>query len=271
VIARALRPHARRPRRARGLSVLLATLLTAGCAGGRFVRPAGAAAPFPEGVALWEQLSQPCRDVSSAQTQLRVSGQIGRDRFPGLTTGLAVDAGRLAIEARHSSRRIFSLAGDTTEAVLLDHMQGRVVRGAAADIVEALVGVRLTPERLLAVLSGCVSPRPLATAADRIGALARLTTADSTIYLTQQGGQWRLRAAEFGDIVADYRRVDVGRPLEVELRSGLDIRLTVRVIEFVRNPQLPAGLFRLAVPDTFTPTSVETLRTDGPLAQRAPR
>ena len=123
-------------------------------------------------------------------------------------------------------------------------MQGRVVHGSAADIVEALVGVRLTPERLLAVLSGCVSPRPLATAADRIGSLVRLTTADSTIYVTQQDGQWRLRAAEFGDIVADYRRVDAGWPREIELRSGPDVRLNVQVIEFVRSPQLPPGLFR---------------------------
>jgi hypothetical protein len=253
-----------------GLTFTLAVLASAGCAGGRFVRPAGASVPFAEARDIWNDLSRPCRSVTSARAELRVSGRVAGQRVPGLTTGLAVDGQRLAIDARLSGRRVFNVAGDLAEVVLLRHLDGRVARGPAADLVDALVGVPLTPPRLLALLSGCVAVDVTVTAADRIGALARLRTPDSVIYLAERNGRWRLVAAEFGDVVADYRRVEDGWPREVELRRNPDVTLMLRVIEFERNPQLSSALFQVQVPASFVEMSLDDLRRDGALGQRAP-
>jgi hypothetical protein len=250
------------------LTLVLA--MSSACAGGRFVRPAGAAVPFPEGADIWATLTRECRGVTMARAELRVSGRVEGQGFPSLTTGLAVDADRLSIVAMAGARRVFSLAGDRASVVLLNHLDGRMTRGAATDVVEALVGVRLAPDRLLAILSGCVAAAPTVTEAERIGTITRIRTADTVIYLSERNGQWRLAAAEFGDVIADYRRVEAGWPREIELRRSDDVTLRLRVIEFERNPQLPPGLFQLQVPDAFVELPLDALRRGGPLGRRGP-
>jgi hypothetical protein len=248
----------------------LVLALSAGCAGGRFVRPSGTAVPFAEGPAVWMELARGCRAVTMVRAELRVSGRVGGQGFPSLTTGLVAGADRLAIEAMAGARRVFTLAGDGSSVVLLNHLDRRTTRGTAADVIDALVGVRLTPDRLLALLSGCVSSETTVTQAERVGATARLRTADSLIYLTERDGRWRLAAGEFGDVMADYRRVEDGWPREVELRRGDDVTLRLRVIEFERNPQVPPAVFQLQVPDTFVEVPLEVLRRDGPLGRHEP-
>lgn len=270
------RPVEWRPRAAAWLrtglvaTLTIATVLLTGCAGGRFVRPTGPSAPFPEGAGVWNTLSRPCRGVTGARAELRVSGRIAGEGFPGLTTGLAVDPDRLAIVATYNTRPIFNLAGDASDVVLLDHMEDRVVRGPAADIVDALVGVRLTPARLLGLLSGCVSASEAVTSSERVGSVARLTTPDTIVYLGERDGEWRLLAAEFGDVTADYRRLNDGWPVEIELRRP-DVRLTLRVIEFERNPQLMPALFRVRIPESYVEAPIETLQAGGPLGRREPQ
>lgn len=228
------------------------------------------AVSFPEGSSVWTELVRPCRGVTMVRAELRVSGRVDGQGFPSLTTGLAVDADRLAIEAVAGPRRVFNLAGDRASVVLLNHLDGRMTRGPAADVVDALVGVRLTPDRLLAVLTGCVSTDAAPVLAERLGTTARIRTADSLIYLVEHHGQWRLAAAEFGDVLADYRRVEDGWPREIELRRGADVTLRLRVIEFERNPQLPPAVFQLQVPDAFVEVPLDALRQGGPLGSREP-
>jgi hypothetical protein len=255
---------------ARLAALMLALAVSAACAGGRFVRPAGTAVPFPEGPAIWMELSRGCRAVAMARAELRVSGRVEGQGFPSLTTGLVADADHLAIQTMAGARPVFTLAGDRASVVLLNHLDRRMTRGAAADVVDALVGVRLQPDRLLALLSGCVSSDATVTLAERVGAAARLRTADSVIYLVERQGQWRLAAADFGDVTADYRRVEDGWPREIELRRGVDVRLRLRVIEFERNPRLSPAVFDLQVPDAFVEVPLETLRQSGPLGRREP-
>lgn len=244
---------------------LLAVAIS-GCAGARFVRPTGTPQPFPEADTVWAALSSGCRAVTSARVQLRVSGRIGGQRIPGLTTGLAVDATRVAIDARAGARRVFSLAGDRSEVVLLRHLDGRMARGPAGDLLDALVGVRLEPARLLAVLSGCVAVDPTFQSGDRVGPYARIQTPDTLIYLAPLDRGWRLAGAEFDGVVADYRRLERGWPGEVELRRP-DVSLRLQVVEFERNPRLPAVVFQLPVPAAFVEMSLDELRRDGPLGQ----
>jgi hypothetical protein len=132
-------------------------------------------------------------------------------------------------------------------------------------VIDALVGIRLEPARLLGILSGCVSSDPVPIDADRIGAYGRVRTADTTVYLRQRDEGWQLAAAEFGDLVVDYRRVESGVPRDIEVRRGAEVSLRLRVIEFDRNPQLPASVFSVRVPESFVDVSVDQLRQNGPL------
>jgi len=217
---------------------------------------------------VWEQLVEQCRPVVLARAELRVSGRVNGEGIPSLTTGVAVDAHRLAIVALVGVQRVFNLAGTADAVVLLNHLEARVTRGSAAEVVEALVGVHLPPLRLLALLSGCVSADTAVTGSDRIGDIVRLRTSDSTIYLRERNGQWRLHAAEFDDITADYRSLANGWPREIEVRRAPEVALRLRVIEFERNPQLPAAAFVLPVPDAYIDMPLDTLRREGPLSRR---
>lgn len=254
------------------LCALFAGLLGSGCAG-RFVRPTGPAIPEPGAVAAWDAIAADCRGVTSTRAELRVSGEVGGSRFPSLTTGLAVSDAGLAIVATYNARSLFHLAGPASDVVLLDHLEQRAFRGPAPAIVEALVGVAIGPDRLLALLTGCVSPRPDAGAGARVGGLLRVDLPGSRVYLAEDDGGWRLRAAEFDDVVADYRRVDEGRPREIELRRGEAVRLRLRVIELERNPILPASLFQLSVPASYIQTPLAALGDEqllGPPGRQAP-
>ena len=138
-------------------------------------------------------------------------------------------------------------------------MERRVIQGPAARIVDALVGVWMGPDRLLALLTGCVSSHPSGLSGVRVGGLLRVDLADSRVYLVPADEDWRLRAAEFEDVLVDYRRIEGGWPREIELRRGPDVRLRLRVIELDRNPILPAALFQLTVPASYIHTPVDAL------------
>lgn len=268
-----MRPRVRRPAavvRSAAIAGVLTLVLSTACAGGRFVRPAGTAAPFPEAADIWAELSRACRPVTMARAELRVSGRVAGQRVPSLTTGLVVDDARLAIDSRAGGRRVFALAGDRAGVVLLNYLDRQATRGPAGDVVDALIGVRLEPARLLALLSGCVSSDPVVTQAERFGTVVRLRVSDTVIYLAERGGQWRLAAAEFGDVAADYLRIESGWPREIALRRGANVTLRLRVIEFERNPQLPPALFQLQVPDAFVEVPLDDLRQSGPLGRRDP-
>jgi hypothetical protein len=253
------------PARAFGLCLL--TLTLTGCAARGFVPPSGAPVPFPEGTDVWTGLTQTCRDVSGYRAQLRVSGRVNGARVPGLTAGVALEGPRIALETRYGGTRLFTIAGEASDAVLLLHREARFVRGPAADVVDALVGLRLEPARLLALLTGCITGSDVSRA-DRIGALARLTASDAVIYLRQQAGAWRLRAAELDGLMVDFRRVEDGWPRQMMIRRAADVSVTVEVIEFEDNPPLVPGLFRATVPEPFVEMSLGDLRDNGPFGDR---
>lgn len=257
-------------RTARAAAILLAAFVVtlAGCATGAFIRPTGTAVPFPEGIDIWADMTRACRDVSAYRAQLRVSGRLHGQRVPGLTAGAAGDADRLAIAASHGATRAFHVAGRAADVTLLLPIDERVVRGPAADVVDALVGVRLDPAGLLALLTGCVTPDSQVVSAERIGPVARLTMADGTVYLRQRGSGWQLAAAEKGAMTIDYRSFEAGWPREIVIGRSPDVALTLEVVEFERNPRLSPALFDVAVPGAFADTSIDALREEGAFGRR---
>lgn len=246
----------------------LLALSLAGCATGGFVRPVGPASPFAGADAIWGVLTQGCRDVSSYRAQLRVSGRLRGERVPGLTAGMAVDADRMAMNLRWSAAPEFNIAGSTADVTLLMQRAGRVVRGPSAEVTDALIGVGLTPAGLLAILTGCVTPDTTVVGAERVGATLQVTLPGGLVYLRERGASWQLLAGEIDGMVVDYRRVEDGWPREVVIRRQPDVTLTLRVVEFERNPPLAPGLFQLGTPATFVEMPLETLRAEGPFGPR---
>lgn len=243
----------------------LAAALTSSCAGGRFVLPSGASAAFPEGADVWNSLTEHCRSITSLRAQLRVSGRVNGNRVPALTVGAGLEPDQLSLVAMAGARPVFNLAGRRDAAVLVNHIGGTWTRGPAEDVTRALVGLGLPPDRLLALVTGCVSGDVAATSSDRVGGYGRVHTVDSAIYLRERDTRWSLAAATFGDVVAEYRRVVDGWPRDIQVQRGTDVSLRVQVIEFDRNPALPRGVFELQVPDRFIEQTLEDLARTGPL------
>lgn len=221
----------------------------AACGHPLFRPPAGPGLPAPDAAGAWEQATKVCRGATSFVAELRVSGRVGDDRFPSLTVASGLDnTGSVYLSATYSSQPIFLLVGAAERATLWLRRDNRAVVDAAGGILTELLGVPLSPERLLAVLTGCATRSVEIREADQRGRLLRVVTADAIVFLEQQQGAWRTRAAQVDGFTVQYERdgtsipqrilidADPGRP-----RASLDVRVSQAEL----NGTLP--------PDIFTP------------------
>jgi hypothetical protein len=254
----------------RRLIAAAALAAAAGCASRAFVHPSGPGIPAPDAADVWENVSSACRGLSGVQAALGLTGRIGDQRIPGLagaTLYAAVSsAGAIGLEARVSSQLAFRMGGTAERATLFLPADNRVVVAPAADIVDALVGVRVTPERLLALLGGCMTRSDVVTRAARHAALLEVGTADATVFLEQRGGSWGVRAAAADGLVMEYRRSgnqirDI--VLDSAPGSASDVSLVLRLKQFDLAPNLAPAMFTVAVPDDARPMTVEELRASG--------
>jgi len=244
-------------------------VVTAACAGA-FRPPAGPGTPAPAGDAAWRAAFSHCADARAIRAELGLSGRIAGQRVAGVTVGTAVDGARaLGLEARVSSKLLFRLAGEAGAATLLLADDNRVVTAPAEDIVDALVGVKLSPARWIALVSGCVSRDERASRIEQHGDVLTVTTGDAVVYLQQREGHWTPRAGAFEGFSVDYPRYRDGWPAELTIRSdagrspAVTLKFDVRVIEI--NPTLPPAVFQMPVPPDATPMSLAELRKAGPL------
>ncbi len=243
------------------------------CAARRFAVPVGPSLPAPEAAAAWDTATQACRGVGAATATLRLSARAGACRIPSVRVGLAIDGGRaVALEARVGGTNVFRLAGPADGATLVLRDGPRTLRAPAADIVEALVGVKLDPARLLALLSGCLSARPDFVQGNRRDGLLEVTLPDSVGYLAAGGdGVWRLRAGTFDGLVVDYAQWGPASPRQIEIRSQADapgprIAISIGEVEIVPNPTPPIPQALFDPPDTVgaRPISLADLRAACP-------
>lgn len=247
-------------------------MCTGGCAARRFERPTGPAAPAPEAAAAWQAATAGCRGVRSAHARLRLVFRAGTRRFPAVTLGAAFDgdARAMALDARVGSAPFFTLGGTAEQATLVLR-DGRHVTAPAADIVAALIGVRLEPARLLAILTGCLTPTPEFRQAVRRDRWLEVTTDDAIAYLEQSSeGAWRLRAGSFDSLDVEYGTPGPSWPGSLEIRSRADAAKPVMSIAISRleitEPNVPveASTFQVVLPPGATSISLAELRAAGP-------
>jgi hypothetical protein len=271
-------------------AVVALLLATAACVPKRGVVPPGPGTPIADFQGPFDQASTSCRGVRTIRTTIRLAGRAGGQRMRGtLIAGLAQpDALRLEGVAPFGPPAFILVAHDKSATLLLPR-DNRVLTGvSAADILEALAGVRLDPGALRAILSGCVTadPQPIAghvfnmdgplkigyatTGYPRQAWMAIEIGHGTTAYLRQQQGQWRIIGGVLPGLEVQYDRFESGLPRRVQVWSagataGVPVDLTLVLSDVATNIELKSVAFAVDVPADAVPMTIAELRDAGPL------
>ncbi|HEX5069894.1 MAG TPA: hypothetical protein VFV78_06720 [Vicinamibacterales bacterium] len=266
---------ARRTRRAViSLGAAFALGATAGCARAAFVPPAGPGVPIPDAAAAWEQASAGCGDVRAVIAGARASGKVGSQRVWPVSLEIAVtNTDSIYVGATAAGNSVFVLAGTGGRASLWLRPDQRVVTATPAAILEAVVGVALSPGQLLGMLSGCVARTADAATAVRHGNLIELPAPEGRLFLSQFAGQWQVKALVAGTFVVELSRRTGRQPEDVWIRSAGAASVNAALHLTISDPQIngpiPAAVFDLpAGAGAATPMSLEELRASGPWKDR---
>jgi hypothetical protein len=262
------------------LAVVL-VLATAACAPKRLVLPGGPGTAVTDSRVPFEQASSLCRGVRTVRTTIALSGRAGGQRLRGtLIAGLEQpDALRLEGVAPFGPPAFILVAHDESATLLLPR-DNRVLTGvSAADILEALAGIRLDPAALRGILTGCVvaDPRPAAGRIFQNGWMA-IDVGDGAIaYLRQERATWRTVAGLLPGLEVRYRRIEGGLPRQLQIQSRADqppavaVDVTLTLSDLSTNVTLNASAFELDVPPDAAPMTLAELRDAGPLGVKGTR
>jgi hypothetical protein len=239
-----------------------------------FAVPTGAGAPAPEGAAAWTQASEACRGVRAFSAEVRVSGKAAQQKLHSATLhGAVTSADQIYFEMPVAfGPPGFILAGTGGRATLLLPRDKRVLVARADDIVEALVGLKLGPRQLLAVLAGCVDQSPQISSPERFGDLLAVTTPTGRAFLRQTAGGWRVVAASTGSLLVDFRQQSGPWPSQLRMTSApgaapsLDVSFGLGQIDV--NGQIDPSIFSPNVPADATPLTLQQLKDAGPLGEK---
>jgi hypothetical protein len=254
---------------ARTLAVLVA-LFTGACAGRAPLLPADAGVPFPAFAAAHAEASAACAGVRTFTVEIALAGRVAGETLRGRLIGGFAQPASMRLEGLPPlGGPIFILVDGADGAVLYLPRDARVLRGAsAADVLDALTGLSLGPADLQAVLTGCVTPSPVA-AGGRLHAngLVGIDLAGGAVaYLEQRNGRWWPRAARRAGWTVDYAAFGGTFPSEVVLRSTTTpVEIVARLAQFEANTPLDPAAFRVVVPPGTAAITLDELRAAGPL------
>jgi hypothetical protein len=258
------------------VAVALVSALSVSCAAPLLKLPSGPGAPAPDGQQALEEATIACRHVSTITLEIAVSGSIGGRRTRGrLSAGLARPASARLEAVAPFGQPLFMFVANGDDATLLLPRDQRALEHARPDaVLEAIAGVPLDAPALLAVVTGCAgAPDPARARA--LGETWRVAPDGSDeVYLHRDGaaGPWRLVAtvhrAEGAGWRAEYRSFQSGLPQFIRLvstRAGrFDLQLGLSQID--ANTPLAADVFRLPIPASAAPISLDELKESGPLS-----
>jgi hypothetical protein len=237
----------------------------------RITLPSGTGVPRADFVTILADATTSCRSVHSLTADLALSGSAGRQRFGGhVLAGFAPDALRLEGVAPFGAP-LFILAAERGRGTLLLPRDRRVVSSAAPDeILEALVGVKLSPDDLLAAFTGCVKAAATPVSARMYGADWLAVDLDdpkggATAYLHRNGAGWPIVAAVLEGLQIDYGSPAGGVPAQIRIRTSdphqnpqVDLQVRFQSVEI--NPEIDRAAFSVVVPPGTSPITVQELR-----------
>jgi len=249
--------------------------LACACATTRVAFPAGPSEAAPEAPQAWQTATEACRGAHTFSAEIHVNGRVGAEPLRSVTLqGAMTRNGEMRLVAvAFAGSPIFTLAGRTEQATLTLPRERRALTAPAADIIAALVGIRLTPVDWLDLLSGCVATAP-ANAGVRIGGATIVTLqADAgRVRLQQDGASWRIVAGDRPDLLVEYREYQGRWPRVARVTShpgaAVAVSLNMTISQIFVNTPTQARMFALDVPADYSPMTLDELRAIGPLGGR---
>ena len=258
-------------------AALLIALVAAGCAPAPLTLPGGSSVPLSDPSPIAEALER-CAAKTTLAAEIGLSGNAAGQRLRGtLHAGFAApDAVRLEAVAPFGGP-VFVLAGRRDNATLLLTRDNRVVAGAPAAILEALVGLRVTPSSLQSWVSGCPTSHSPLQSPRRVGDdwLAADIGTTHAVWLRRLGDVFVLAAEVQDSLTVEFSDHVAGVPRRVRLRqaqgagrAALDIRLALNQVE--HGVTLGDTAFSVDVPADAAPLTLDELRSAGPLRDTPP-
>lgn len=249
--------------------ILLTTTLTA-CGPRRVALPTGMGTPASDYTSAFTGARTVCGGVRTLQAELGLSGRAAGQRMRGrVLAGLVPGALRLEGVAPFGSP-IFVLVADGPRGTLLLLRDRRVLQDAPPEeILNALIGIRLGPDDLRALLSGCVSAGAEAAAGRAYGPdwLAVDLAAGGMVFLHRRNSVWRIVAGRYAGLEIEYPAFQGDRPSQVVLR-GTDLDVVLGLDQVEVNGDLPRDqLVGVKIASGLAPLTLEELRRSGPMGQ----
>jgi hypothetical protein len=259
----------------RGLLPVFA-LVTASCGAPLMKLPQGPGAPAADAADALAQATAECRTVRTLTAEIAASGRAAGSRFRGrLLIGVAAPASARIEAVAPFGPPVFIFVATGDDATLLLPRDDRILEhGRPGDVLGAVAGVPLTASDLYVTLTGC-APGAAPAQGHARGPDWRVidSAADGAeLYLHRDGAAqpWRLVAAirrpsNGAAWRAEYRDHQGGLPRSIRLTSldapgdaGFD--LTLRLAQVETNVPLEAPVFRVEVPRSASPITLDELR-----------
>ena len=231
--------------------------------------PAGPGAPAADAAEALAQATASCRGIRTLTAEVAANGQVGGRRFRvRLSVGVAAPASaRLEAVAPFGPPLFILVAADDDATLLLPRDERVLEHGRSAEVLDAVAGVPLSAADLHAVLTGC-APGVSQPEGRALGADWRVITdaAGDALYLHRAGGQpWQLAAVLRRAWRVDYRDPLNGLPRSMRITSvggqrtaSFDLTLALSQVE--TNVPLGADVFRVDIPRTAQPITLDELR-----------
>ena len=246
--------------------------LAAACTPKPPLLPGGPGTPYPEYASAYAEATAGCRAVRTLTASIALSGKAGTTKLRGRIDGGFEAPARARLEGiAPFGKPVFILVADGNRGTLVLPREDRVLRDAPPDqIVEALAGVRLSPDMLRTVVSGC-GLTVAAPSGGRVFAngLTAMSVDEGTVYLRKTAAAWEVAAATSGPVTVMYSDYVSGRPSTVRLRAESQGRtsadLTLRLSDVEVNVTIDPRTFEVELPARAVPLTLEELRRAGPL------
>lgn len=252
-------------------------VMAGGCAPRPLRLPAGPGVPVPDAGVMLDEAAAGCRGVRTLQAELAISGRAGSGRLRGRVIAGFERPSAMRLEAvAPFGPPAFILVSRNGSATLLMPRDRRILAEAPpASVIEALTGVSVAPDDLMATLAGCVTSdqRPLSARTYADGWAAVDVADGTTIFLRRQARGWRIVAGTRGLLGVEYGDTTATGPSRVRLRvAGADgtvtTDLTITLSQVETDTAIDPRAFSLRTPEEAVPLTLDELRRAGPLGER---